>query len=136
MRERTLLMALAMLLVVVNFPAAASARDAFDGKWDVTITPEGGGKEIKDVFTFKGSQFTSQEFAKRGFAPSAYEEDSRGAGAVSATFKCTIKSSKPAEGTAEWTGTVTAVEMTGELKLTKPDGTVMNYTFKGTKQGS
>ena len=124
-----------LLILLLAAPAVyAIGRDPFDGKWDVTITPEGGGKEIKDVFTFKGSQFTSREFAKRGFAPSVYEEDSRGAGAVSATFKCTIKSSKPTEGTAEWSGTATAVEMTGDLKLTKPDGTVMNYTFKGTKQ--
>src|SRR5437667_5828388 len=124
-----------LLILLLAAPAVyAIGRDPFDGKWDVTITPEGGGKEIKDVFTFKGSQFTSREFAKRGFAPSVYEEDSRGAGAVSATFKCTIKSSKPTEGTAEWSGTATAVEMTGDLKLTKPDGTVMKYTFKGTKQ--
>ena len=124
-----------LLILLLAAPAVyAIGRDPFDGKWDVTITPEGGGKEIKDVFTFKGSQFTSREFAKRGFAPSVYEEDSRGAGAVSATFKCTIKSSKPTEGTAEWSGTATAVEMTGDLKLTKPDGTALNYTFKGTKQ--
>src|SRR5439155_4644919 len=104
------------------------------GKWDATITPEGGGKEIKDVLTFKGSEFASQELEKRGFKPAAYEGDTRGAGAISATFKCTAKSTKPAEGTAEWTGTVTAVEMSGELKITKPDGTVSNYTFKGSKQ--
>ena len=125
---------LAMLLVVMSFPASVLARDPFVGKWDATITPEGGGKEIKDVLTFKGSMFTSQELEKKGFKSQQYEEDTRGAGAVSATWKCEQKSTKPAEGKAEWTGTVTAVEMTGELKVTKGSGDTVNYTFKATKQ--
>jgi hypothetical protein len=102
----------------------------------VTVTPEGGGKEIKDVFTFKGSLFTSKEFEKRGFKASQYEEDTRGAGANSASFKCTIKSTKPAEGTAEWSGTATAVDLTGDLKVTKADGTELRFTLQGTKQPS
>ena len=40
------------------------------------------------------------------------------------------------EGTAEWSGTSTGVDITGDLKWTKADGTVLNYTFKGTKQPS
>jgi len=133
MRARRV-MALGMLLVVVSLPAAALARDPFAGKWDATISLEGGGKDIKDVLTFQGSQFTSAELAKKGFKPQMYEEDTRGAGAISATWKCEQKSAKPAEGKAEWSGTVTASDMTGELKITKPDGTVSNYTFKATKQ--
>jgi hypothetical protein len=132
MRARLFIATFVALMIAV--PASALAREVFGGKWDATITPEGGGKEIKDLLTFKGSQFTSREMEKRGFKPSPYEEDTRGAGAVSASFKCTVKSTKPAEGTAEWTGTATAVEMTGELKMTKPDGSVANYTFKATKQ--
>ena len=123
-----------MLFLLVLSPAYALARDPFGGKWDATITPEGGGKEIKDLLTFQGSQFTSRELDKRGFKSHGYEEDTRGAGAISATFKCKVKSTKPAEGTAEWTGTATAVEMSGELKITKGDGSVENYTFKATKQ--
>jgi hypothetical protein len=110
------------------------ARDAFEGKWDAVLTPEGGGKEIKDLLTFKGSQFTSREFAKKGFKPSAYEEDTRGAGANSGSWKATVKSATAAEGEIEWSGTVTAVDMNGEVKLTKADGTVVNYTLKATKQ--
>jgi hypothetical protein len=132
---RSLIAVVTLVLVSMLVPArAAFARDPFEGKWDATVTPEGGGKEIKDLFTFKGSQFTSREMEKKGFKATAYDGDTRGAGAVSATFKVTTKSTKPAEGTAEWTGTVTAVDMTGELKVTKPDGSVLNYTFKGTKQ--
>jgi hypothetical protein len=132
MPARSIIAAFVALLLL---PAAAAlARDAFDGKWDAVLTPEGGGKEIKDVLTFKGSQFTSQEFEKKGFKPSMYEEDTRGAGANSASFKATVKSTNAAEGTCEWTATATAMDMSGELKLTKGDGTVLNYTLKATKK--
>jgi hypothetical protein len=126
---------LVLLLLLLVSASFALGRDALEGKWDVVLTPEGGGKEIKDLFTFKGSQFTSREFVKRGFPATQYEEDSRGAGGGSSTFKCTIKSSKAAEGTAEWSGTVTATDLNGDFKITKPDGSVVNYTFKGTKHG-
>ena len=132
MRSRLILASFLALLILRAAPALA--RDAFDGKWDAVLTPEGGGKEIKDELTFKGSQFTSREFAKKGFKPSAYDEDTRGAGAASASFTAKVKSTKDAEGTAEWTGTATAVDMTGEVKVTKGDGTVVNYTLKATKQ--
>jgi hypothetical protein len=122
------------LLVLLMSTPAVFARDPFAGKWDATISPEGGGKDMKDVLTFKGSMFTSQALEKKGFASQQYEEDTRGAGAISATWKCEQKSTKPAEGKAEWSGTVTASDMTGELKITKPDGSVDNYTFKATKQ--
>lgn len=120
--------------LVLTMSSIALARDPFAGKWDAVITPEGGGKDLKDLLTFQGSQFTSRELEKKGFKAHAYEEDTRGAGAGSATWKCEVKSSKAAEGKAEWTGTVTAVEMSGELKITKPDGSEARYTFKATKQ--
>ena len=132
MRTRSIL-AFIVALVLLQSPLAF-ARDAFDGKWDAVYTPEGGGKEIKDLLTFKGSQFTSEEFAKKGFGASAYEEDTRGAGANSASWKANVKSSKAAEGTAEWSGTITAMDMNGEVKVTKGDGTVVNYTLKATKK--
>src|SRR6185369_11871538 len=81
------------LLVLLMSTPAVFARDPFAGKWDATISPEGGGKDMK------------------GFASQQYEEDTRGAGAISATWKCEQKSTKPAEGKAEWTGTVTASDM-------------------------
>jgi hypothetical protein len=132
MRTRSIVACVIALLLAQS--TLAIARDAFDGKWETVLTPEGGGKEVKDLITFKGSQFTSQEFAKKGFPASAYEEDTRGAGANSASWKASVKSSKPAEGTAEWSGTITAMDMNGELKVTKGDGTVVNYTLKATKK--
>jgi len=127
---------IALVLALLIAPASAFARDAFNGTWKVTVTPDedarkAGAKEIKDVFTFKGSQFESKEFKAQGFPAVQYEEDTR-AGIV-ATFKATAKSTK-GKGEATWTGTSTAGEMQGELVWKKADGTELKYTIKGTRQ--
>ena len=135
--RRSLLVALiALCLSIVLRPAHALARDAFNGTWKVTVTPDedsrkAGAKEIKDVLTFKGSQFESKEFKALGFPAVQYEEDTR-AGIV-ASFKATGKSAK-GNGEATWTGTSTAGEMQGELVWKKKDGTELKYTIKGTRQ--
>ena len=135
--RRSLLVALiALCLSIVLWPAHALARDAFNGTWKVTVTPDedsrkAGAKEIKDVLTFKGSQFESKEFKALGFPAVQYEEDTR-AGIV-ASFKATGKSAK-GNGEATWTGTSTAGEMQGELVWKKKDGTELKYTIKGTRQ--
>ena len=128
--------AVAVVCALVLTPSLALARDAFVGTWKVVVTPDedarkAGEKEIKDVFTFKGSQFESKTFKAHGFPAVQYEEDTR-AGIV-ASFKATAKSAKGA-GTATWTGTSTAGEMQGELSWTKADGTEVKYTIKGTRQ--
>ncbi len=118
-------------------PSFALARDAFNGKWKVTISPldedarRAGAKEFKDVFTFKGSQFESKEFKAKGFPAIQYEEDTRKG--IVATFKATGKSTK-GEGEATWTGTSTAGKMQGELVWKKKDGTELKYTIKGTRE--
>ena len=127
--------ALSSLCVLLLCSTALYARDAFVGTWKVVITPgaDASGpdaKEIKDVFTFKGSKFESAEFKKKGFEPTTYNEDTRGG--IMATFNVEIKSKE--QGTTAWTGTSTGTELTGEVKWTKPDGTEALYTFKGTKQ--
>ena len=125
-----------LLVAFLLTPSASFARDAFDGKWKVTVTPDedarkAGAKEIKDVYTFKGSQFETKEFKALGFPTVQYEEDTR-AGIV-ASFKATAKSTK-GNGEATWTGTSTAGEMQGELVWKKKDGTEVKYTIKGTRE--
>ena len=110
-------------------------RDTFVGKWDVTLTPDddahkAGERDLADTFTFKGGQFTSADFAKKGFASVSYDEDTR-LGDVG-TFTATQKSDD--QGTLKWAGTVSVDQMTGDLTWTKKDGTALHYTIKGTKQ--
>lgn len=128
MRTRSLVIAITLLALVAS---PALARDAFVGTWKVVVTPgeDVKEKEYKDTFVFKGMQFESAESKKKGFKAAAYEEDTRGG--VVATFKCKVKNAAGDE--AEWTGTSTGVDLTGELTVTKKDGTEVKYTFKGQK---
>ena len=127
--------AVLILAVLVLTPSLALARDAFNGTWKVTVTPDedarkAGEKEFKDTFTFGGSEFESKTFKAKGFPKVGYEEDTR-AGIV-ASFKAVSKNKKDG-GEATWTGTSTAGEMQGELIVKKKDGTELKYTIKGTR---
>ena len=125
-----------VLIALVFTPSLAWARDAFNGAWKVTVTPDedarkSNAKEFKDVVTFKGSMFESKEMKAKGFPAVQYEEDTRSG--IVATFKAISKSTK-GEGEATWTGTSTAGEMQGELVWKKKDGTELKFTIKGTRQ--
>src|SRR5215213_1797466 len=54
---------------------APKGRDAFEGKWDVTLTPDSGGKERKDTLTFAGDKLTSEFLKKEGYKEATYEAD-------------------------------------------------------------
>jgi hypothetical protein len=120
-----------VLCLVVSVPSVSLARDQFEGKWNVTLTPEDGGKEVRDTVVFKANTFTSTEFQKQGFGTTEYEEDTR-RGPI-AKFVAKPKSEK--QGTMEWSGSVTGADMQGEVTWTKPDGSVVRYTLKGSREG-
>jgi hypothetical protein len=118
--------------VTLSFVSNASAKDPFEKTaWKIKVSPEEGAKakEFDDTLTFKGSKVESTALKEKGFEAAAYEEDVR-RGPL-ATFNATMKSEK--EGEAVWSGTVTGSEIKGELKWTKKDGTVVNYTYTGSK---
>src|SRR5216110_2723332 len=100
MRSRVIIAALFALLIGVS-TARAVPRDAFNGSWKVTLTPQdearrAGEKEFKDTLVFKGSMFKSTELLKKGFKETQYQEDTQHG--IVATFKAETKSDK--EGTA------------------------------------
>ena len=118
-------------LVAVLAAGRVLAADPFEGKWKVTLTSDGaGGKDVADVLVFtRGGKFSAVEMKKRGFGEVDFESDTRRFGP--ATFKAEQTSAK--EGKAKWEGTVAASEVSGTMVLTKKDGSVVNYTFKGSK---
>jgi hypothetical protein len=136
----TRLLAICLLLPLstgaVRQPAAPLI-DRLAGKWDITITPDDDArraheKDITDTITFKNSTFSSVAFEKRGFGPTVYEEEMHpgGAGGFSA-----VQTNKVAdEGTAKWSGFISATELTGDLVVKKKDGTVLNFSFTGSKE--
>jgi len=126
---RNVFIAAAMCVVVLAGVCVAAGRDAFEGTWSVTVTPDNGGKPYKDTLTFKNGKFTSEHGKKLGFDTADYEADFRG-GQIG-TFTATAKSKK--EGAAKWTGTLATGQVQGTLAWTKGDGSVLNYTYMGTR---
>ena len=108
------------------------AKDPFEKTtWKIKAEPsEGGGKAFDDTISFKGGKFESKMLKDKGFDPADYEDNTTRAGLGG--FKATQKSEK--EGEAVWTGTVTATEIKGELKWTKKDGSVVQYTYTGSRK--
>jgi len=111
-------------------------RDALQGKWKVTVTPDddarkAGEKEFKDELIFKGSTFTSTECKKHGFETGIYEDDVHPGGVGGFTANQT---SKTGQGTMKWSGFVAGTELTGDLVWKKKDGTVLNFSYKGSKE--
>jgi hypothetical protein len=112
------------------------ARDALQGKWNITVTPDddaqhAGAKEFKDTLVFKGGTFTSTATQKYGFESGPYDEEIHPGSVGGFTA---AQTSKTGEGTTKWGGFVAATELTGTLEWKKKDGTVMNYSFKGSKE--
>jgi len=125
-----------LALFVITFNPTTFAKDIFGNtKWAMKVDPDEdsrklGARPYDDTFHFKGSEFESEVMKKKGFKQTEYEENQR-IGSI-ATFKAVAESKT--EGKAEWSGQVAATEMTGELTVTKKDGTVLKYTFKGSKK--
>ncbi|MGH7214568.1 MAG: hypothetical protein ACREIT_07385 [Tepidisphaeraceae bacterium] len=109
--------------------------DRLTGQWKVKVIPDAdahkaGKKDFDDTLIFKGNTFESEACRPHGFKPVEYEADTRGVSTV--PFSAKPKSEK--EGTAHWQGVVTGNDIKGELEWTKPDGSVLRYTFQGEKK--
>jgi hypothetical protein len=132
MRKLVCIAACLCVLSASSAPArAAKGRDAFEGKWTVTVTPEEGGKPYEDTLTFAAGKFVSEGCKAHGFTEAEYEADVRGGQAQ--TFTATAKSKQ--EGSAKWTGTAAATEISGQFTWTKADGSTAGYSYKGTRAG-
>lgn len=121
---------LVTLVLLISLHASAGPRDAFEGKWTVTLTSDDGGKPIDDTLTFKNTRFTSEKQKAQGFGETEYELDSRGGQIM--TFTATSTSKK--EGSAKWTGQASLGEISGSMTLTRPDGSSATYTYRGKKE--
>ena len=128
---RNILPPLVIVLLCLGTLRAAPARDAFDGRWTVTVTPADGGKSYEDTLVFHEGKFHSTKDKAKGFVPTEYETDTRGGTQIS-TFTATATSKA---GTAKWTGTATAGQLQGSLSWTKDDKTTVEFTFTGKRAG-
>ena len=134
MKKKIVLMSLfAMILstVVMAGPQVA-VLDGTSWKLDVepdAMSKEKGEKQFKETLTFADGS-VSLSAPKVGFEASPYSVSKSGE-KDSYTFKAERTSA--GEGNAVWTGTVHGNNLEGKMILTKSDGAVLTYTFKGTK---
>ena len=130
------LVSVAAITALAMFSMGLIAKDYLAGSWMVTVMPDEDArrekaKDISDEWTFKPGQFSTVQFAKLGFAPAEYEDDTRGISSV--TFKTALQSEK--EGVLLIEGsTATGTELRGTIKWKKPNGDEWNYTFQGEKK--
>jgi hypothetical protein len=121
---------LAACVLIACVFLAPRGRDAFEGKWSVTLSPDNGGKEQKDTLTFAGEKLTSEFLKKEGYKEATTDTDVRG-GQI-ATFTATQEGKGGAK--AKWTGTATPDGIDGTVTVTNEKGESTTYNYKGTKK--
>jgi len=126
----------AALVFVFGLAAFASEKvAALDGtSWKVDVGPdsmakEKGEKDYKEVLTFADGMVSMNEGQKVGFASSHY--DLAKSGNKDWTFK--TEQNSTSMGQSVWTGTIHEQNIEGKMIMTKNDGAVLTYTFKGNK---
>lgn len=127
---------LAVFLVAVGMVTFASEKvAALDGtSWKVEVNPDSmakgkGEKDYKEVLTFSDGMVSMGEGQKVGFASSHY--DIAKSGNKDWTFK--TEQISTSIGQAVWTGTIHEKNIEGKMIMTKNEGPVLTYTFKGNK---
>ena len=124
--------------VVFAFGMLAFASEkvaALDGtSWKIDVGADAmakqkGEKDYKEVLTFADGMVSMKEGQKVGFGSSHYEV------AKSGDKDWTFKSSQDSQsvGQSVWTGTIHETSIEGKLIMTKNGGSVLTYTFKGSK---
>jgi len=113
---------------------AAEKVAVLDGtSWKLDVEPDSmaqskGEKQFKETLTFADGNITVSA-PRVGFEATPYSVTK--AGEKDFTFKAERTSA--GEGNSVWTGTVHGNNLEGKLIWTKNDGSVLTYTFKGTK---
>jgi len=128
-----------LALLLSAFTIATITPRAFaggiEGKWKVKIEPDedarkAGEKPLDDTLVFGPVKFHSEALKKRGYGEANYDENVVRFGPT--TFTVVQKSEK--EGSElKWTGTATAVDITGDIVMKKKDGSEVRFSFKGEK---
>jgi hypothetical protein len=125
----------AVCAVLLATVAIASPKvSVLDGtSWKVDVEPDSmakdkGEKQFKETLTFADGNITLSA-PKVGTEASPYSVTK--SGEKDMTFKAERSSS--GEGTSVWTGTVHGSDVEGKMIMTKNDGSVLTYNFKGNK---
>ena len=113
---------------------AATHTGPLDGtKWKIRGLPDEaatrmGEKPSKDALIFKAGNMTSTACVKYGFKASPYAASQSGT-----AWSVNTEQVSPKHGKMTWAGQVNGEVITGTMVWTKIDGTMLHYTFEGTK---
>ena len=126
MRGIYCVMGIVILSAVGGVALAASPLD--ETQWRLEITAKGA--EIPkyiDRARFHKGIFTSAIFERKGFLTSRYTVTKKEGGSI----VWEVTQTSEAEGTLSWRGELKGDAMTGTLRWTQTDRTVVNHTFTG-----
>lgn len=118
--------------------ARTTPSSPLDGtRWSVKVVPDAaaaakGEKVFDDDIVFQDGKVTMTACEKYGFGASAYTTDR--AGEHLHNFRTEQTSAD--QGRTVWTGSAKGRTIRGKMVWTKPDGTVLEYTFEGKRASS
>jgi len=132
MRIRSFACGVLVLILMAALAGAAHAGKAKageEGTWKVKVSPDAdaaakGEKEFDDTLILHKGKFRSTACDAFGFGEAPYR--------VEESHWMSDPESKK-EGKNHWHGEVAGDSVTGQLTWTKTDGSVLNYTFTGTR---
>jgi hypothetical protein len=106
--------------------------DPSDTKWTIIIEPDeearkAGDRKMDDLMTFVGGKVNTEWGKKHGYPAPDYEEDTRRFGPT----KFTAESKNKDGDKAKWSGTITGGSISGDIVVTKKDGSELRYSFSG-----
>ena len=123
-----------LILLVLATPALARKKKGpvEYGSWKVRITPDAeaakrGEKATEDTLVLQQGVFRSDGWALYGFAPVGYTIKDN-------AFVVEVESGK--SGHLRWSGLIHGDAIAGRLDWTMKDGTLLTYTYSGTRAGS
>jgi hypothetical protein len=123
-----------LILLVLATPAVARKKKGpvEYGSWKVRITPDAeaakrGEKATEDTLVLQQGVFRSDGWALYGFAPVGYTIKDN-------AFVVEVESGK--SGHLRWSGLIHGDAIAGRLDWTMKDGTLLTYTYSGSRAGS
>ena len=134
MRNGLFAFGLLILVLAVASPGAAIAargKAGEEGTWKVKVTPDAasaakGEKEFDDTLVLRKGKFRSTACEAHGFGEASYR--------VEGSHWMSDAGSRK-EGRNHWHGEVTGDSVEGQMTWTRADGSVLNYTFTGSRAG-
>jgi len=134
MRNGLFAFGLLILVLAVASPGAALAargKAGEEGTWKVKVTPDAasaakGEKEFDDTLVLRKGKFRSTACEAHGFGEAPYR--------VEGSHWMSDAGSRK-EGRNHWHGEVTGDSVEGQMTWTRADGSVLNYTFTGSRAG-